>query len=132
MLAAQPPSEILVGIAEDHVVFRNAIKAFLHSTASIKVIIEAGNGQELIDQLATSQPEIILLDIEMPLMNGIQALTLIRQQYPQIKIIMLSMHNDHSVISQVMSLGASTYLTKTSELNIISETIHSLYGDLIS
>lgn len=127
-MSAPLPSQIRIAIAEDHAVFRNAIKTFLLSLPDINLVIEATNGQELVDRLADSKPEIILLDIEMPVMNGIQALSLIRLKYPEIKVIMLSMHNDHSLISNVMNLGAYAYLPKTTELNVIGETIMGLRG----
>jgi DNA-binding NarL/FixJ family response regulator len=83
------------------------------------MIAEADNGMQLLTVLKHVQPHVILLDIQMPIMDGINTLPEIKKLYPEIKVIMLTMHNDHSMISKLMELGANSNLTKNSDSEII-------------
>ncbi|MBI1779809.1 MAG: response regulator transcription factor, partial [Sphingobacteriales bacterium] len=85
---------INIAIADDHVLYRAGVKTALSQKKDIKVIAEADNGMQLLNMLKHIQPDVILLDIEMPIMNGIATLPEIKQLYPQIKVIMLTMHDD--------------------------------------
>jgi DNA-binding NarL/FixJ family response regulator len=112
---------IRVIIADDHALFRAGVKTALSIKKDIELIAEADNGMQLLNLLKHIEPDVILLDIHMPIMDGIATLPEIRKLYPQVKVIILSMHNDHSMISKLMEIGANSYLTKNSD----SETIYS-------
>src|SRR5205809_8095089 len=99
-------SPITVIIADDHVLYRAGVKTALSSKKDIKVIAEADNGSHLLTLLKAIQPDVILLDIQMPMMDGITTLPEIKKLYPHIKIIMLTMMDDHSMITKLMELGA--------------------------
>lgn len=114
-------------IADDHVLYRAGVKTALSSKKDIKVIAEADNGQHLLNLLKAIQPDVILLDIQMPIMDGIATLPELKRLYPQIKIIMLTMVDDQSMITKLMELGANSYLTKTSDSEIIYEAIVTCY-----
>ena len=118
---------IKVIIADDHVLFRAGVKTALGTKKDIRLIGEADNGQQLIHLLKHMQPDVILLDIQMPLMDGITTLPEIKKLYPHIRVIMLTMHNDHSMISKLMELGANAYLTKNSDSEVIYEAVKSCY-----
>lgn len=118
---------IKIIIADDHVLFRAGVKTALSSKKDVRLIGEADNGQQLIHLLKHLQPDIILLDIQMPIMDGITTLPEIKKLYPYIRIIMLTMHNDHSMISKLMELGANAYLTKNSDSEVIYEAIKTCY-----
>lgn len=118
---------IKVIIADDHVLFRAGVKTALSSKKDIRLIGEADNGQQLIHLLKHLQPDVILLDIQMPIMDGITSLPEIKKLYPHIRIIMLTMHNDHSMISKLMELGANAYLTKNSDSEVIYDAIKTCY-----
>lgn len=118
---------INVIIADDHVLYRAGVKASLASKKDIKVIAEADNGQQLILLLKTLKPDVILLDIQMPMMDGIASLPEIKKLYPDIRVIMLTMMDDHSMISKLMELGANSYLSKTSDSEIIYEAIRTCF-----
>ena len=120
-------SPINVIIADDHVLYRAGVKTALSSKKDIKVIAEADNGSHLLMLLKAVQPDVILLDIQMPIMDGITALPEIKKLYPHIKIIMLTMMDDHSMITKLMELGANSYLTKTSDSEIIYEAIKTCH-----
>lgn len=116
-------------IADDHVLFRAGVKTALSLKKDIRIIGEADNGQQLLHLLKHLEPDVILLDIQMPVMDGITTLPEIRKLYPGIKIIMLTMHNDHSMISRLMELGANAYLTKNSDSEVIYEAIKTCYSN---
>src|SRR5947208_16097991 len=106
---------IKVAIADDHALFRTGVKTSLNGRKDIQMVAEAENGMQLLNLLKHIKPDIILLDIQMPIMDGLTTLPEIKKLYPEIKVIMLSMHNDHSVISRMMEIGANSYLTKESD-----------------
>ena len=118
---------IQVAIADDHTLFRAGVKTALSVKKDIELIAEADNGMQLLNLLKHIEPDVILLDIQMPIMDGINTLPEIRRLYPHIKVIMLSMHNDHSMISKLMEIGANSYLTKNSDSETIYEAIKTCY-----
>lgn len=126
-MAPKTDGPITVIIADDHVLYRAGVKIALSSKKDIKIIAEADNGQQLMILLKAIQPDVILLDIQMPMMDGISSLPEIKALYPHIKVIMLTMMDDHSMISKLMELGANSYLSKTSDSEIIYEAIRTCY-----
>ena len=118
---------IKVIIADDHVLYRAGVKAALSTKKDIKIIAEADNGTHLLNVLKMLQADVILLDIQMPLMDGITVLPEIKKQYSNIKVIMLTMVDDHSMITKLMELGANSYLTKTSDSEVIYDAIKTCY-----
>ena len=120
-------SPIKVAIADDHALFRAGVKTALSSKKDIELIAEADNGMQLLHLLRHIEPDVILLDIQMPIMDGIQTLPEIRKLRPEAKVIILSMHNDHSMISKLMEIGANSYLTKNSDSETIYQAIRTCY-----
>lgn len=118
---------IKVAITDDHALFRAGVKTALSAHKDIKMVAEAENGMQLLTILKHIQPDVILLDIQMPIMDGISTLPEIKKLYPNIKVIMLTMHNDHSMISKLMELGANSYLTKNSDSDVIHEAIKTVH-----
>ena len=118
---------IKVIIADDHVLFRAGVKTALSVKKDVELIAEADNGMQLLNLLRHFEPDVILLDIQMPIMDGIQTLPEIRKLYPHVKVIILSMHNDHSMISKLMEIGANSYLTKNSDSETIYQAIKTCY-----
>ncbi len=114
---------INVMIVDDHVLYRAGVKTALSSKKDIKVIAEADNGQHMLHMLKAIQPDVILLDIQMPIMDGITALPEVKKLYPNIKIIMLTLLDDQSVVTKLMELGANSYLVKVSDAEVIYEAI---------
>ncbi len=119
---------INVMIVDDHVLYRAGVKTALSSKKDIKIIAEADNGAHLLTMLKGGvQPDVILLDIQMPIMDGITALPEIKKLYPGIKVIMLTLLDDQSVITKLMELGANSYLVKTSDAEVIYEAIKTCH-----
>src|SRR6476660_8241846 len=123
-----PESKIIrVAIADDHTLFRTGVKTSLNSRSDIQLVAEAENGMQLMNLLRHIKPDVILLDIQMPIMDGLTALPEIKKMYPDVKVIMLSFLNDHSVISKMMEIGANSYITKESGAEMIYEAIRGVY-----
>ena len=101
---------IKVIIADDHVLYRAGVKSALSQKTDIKIIAEADNGMHLVNMLKSIPVDVILLDIQMPVMDGIQALPEIRKVAPNAKVIMLTMMEEHSMITKLMEIGANSYL----------------------
>lgn len=118
---------IKVLITDDHVLYRAGVKTALSAKKDVKVIAEADNGMHLLNMLRMIQPDVILLDIQMPVMDGIGALPEIKKNWPHIKVIMLTMMDDHSMITKLMELGANSYLSKTSDSEVIYEAIKTCF-----
>ena len=118
---------IRVIIADDHVLYRAGVKTALSTKSDIKVIAEADNGMHLLNLIKNIEVDVILLDIQMPIMDGIATLPEIKKIAPRTKVIMLTMVDDNSMITKLMELGANSYLTKTSDSEIIYEAIKTCY-----
>ena len=118
---------IKVAIADDHTLFRSGVKASLTAHKDIHMVAEAENGMQMLNLLKHIQPDVVLLDISMPIMDGLATLPEIKKLYPGVKVIMLSMHNDHSMISRMMEIGANSYLTKDSDSETIYQAIRTCY-----
>jgi len=119
--------KIKVLITDDHAVFRTGVKTSLSYYPDIEVIGEAENGIQLLKYLRVLQPDIILLDIQMPLMDGITTLPEVKKISPNAKVIMLTMNDDISMISKLMEIGANSYLIKNSDSETIYEAIKTVY-----
>ena len=118
---------IRVIIADDHVLYRAGVKTSLSVRNDIKVIAEADNGMHLLNLIKNIDADVVLLDIQMPIMDGIATLPELKKIAPHTKVIMLTMVDDNSMITKLMELGANSYLTKTSDSEIIYEAIKTCH-----
>ncbi len=119
---------IKVVICEDHELFMKGVKHSLSHKKDIDFIGEAENGWKLMQLLKHVTPDVILLDINMPIMDGKATLSQIRKYYPDVKVIMLTMHDEPSTIVEMMRLGANAYLVKNCGEDKIYEAIISCYN----
>ncbi|MDR1860157.1 MAG: response regulator transcription factor [Bacteroidales bacterium] len=103
-------------LVDDHTLFRNGLKILLNSLESCMVVGEAANGQEFLDLLCTTVPDIVLLDIDMPVMDGIQAAKLALQTHPDLKIITLSMFGEEDYYYKMVDAGVKGFLLKNSDM----------------
>ena len=120
-MSAPPP--IKFAIADDHKIFRDGIKMALSARPHLKLLWEAQDGKDMMHKLALKKPDLLLLDIRMPELDGINALPMIRTENPDIKIVVLSMYDDQEMVSKMMEMGANAYLTKTTDPNEIYEAM---------
>jgi len=105
-------SGIRVLLADDHALVRAGLRALLHSLGGIQVVAEAGSGDEAVEVTQRHQPDVILMDIAMPGLNGLDAAVRIRKQSPSVRLIILSMYTNEDYVRQALSVGASGYLQK--------------------
>jgi DNA-binding NarL/FixJ family response regulator len=120
------PSQISILFAEDHKLFRELLISDLE-LSNIITIGEAEDGIQLLDLLKTKTPDLILLDIEMPNMDGSATFNIIRKLYPELKIIFLTTHKDAFLIDYFYAKGASAYLTKNTDTEIVKQTIRQVH-----
>jgi DNA-binding NarL/FixJ family response regulator len=124
--------KVTVACVDDHQLFIKAVSTALNPIDGIKILFTASNGKELLRFLDDSIfPDIILLDIQMPVLNGLEALSILNKKYSDIKVIMLTMYSDLSIIQRCKELGAAGYLTKnTNASGIISAIEDVMDGNL--
>lgn len=113
-------------LVEDHVVIRQGLKALLTAESNIEVVGEADNGREALNQIPKLRPDIVLMDVSMPGLNGIETSRQIQQHYPEIKVVILSMHASPEYIFQVLKNGASGYVLKQSDTSEVLTAIHTV------
>lgn len=104
--------KIRVLLVDDHAILREGIKALLEKQDNIEVVAEAANGREAIVKATQVQPDVVVLDISMPLMDGLDATRRMKKESPEIKILILTMHDDEEYFFQLLRAGASGYITK--------------------
>lgn len=118
---------IKVLIADDHQLFREGLVNLINGAEDIEVIAEAENGRQAIDMTKNLNPDVIIMDIGMPELNGIEATRILKKKYPDIKIIALSMHSDKHYIKGMLEVGASGYLLKNSTYNQVVEAVKTVF-----
>lgn len=115
-----------IAIVDDHTLFRNGMVAQFKEFEEIDVLFQAGDGKELMNQLKFKQPQVILLDIKMPVMDGLEVMPIIREKYPDIKIIMLTQYFDDSTIYHSMEKGAHGFLPKEIDIEKVVDSIYTV------
>lgn len=114
---------IKVAIADDHKIFRKGVILSLRPFTNIKFVLEAENGDELLNGIAAAEPDVVLMDLRMPMKDGIETTKVLSKQFPHIHIIVLSMYEDEKFVSHLMENGAHGYLLKNAEPQEIRRAI---------
>lgn len=119
------PDEIIIrlALADDHKIFRDGIRMALKNREFIKILWEADDGKDMMHKMKMKIPDVLLMDIHMPEINGINAIQIIRREYEEVKIIVLSMYDDKEIITKMMEFGANAYLAKTTDADEIYRAI---------
>ncbi len=120
------PSSIRILLADDHLVMRQGLSLLLGRQAELTIVAEANNGQEAVELFRKYRPDVLLTDIEMPLMDGITALAAIRSEYPDARGILLTMHAREGDILRGMRAGAMGYVLKDAPLDTLLDAIHAV------
>jgi DNA-binding NarL/FixJ family response regulator len=120
---------IHIGIADDHRLFREGVSNIIRSFDRIEVVAEAANGKVLLDILAQHDREIdiVLLDLNMPEMDGVETMTRLKQQYPKIKVIVVSLHEEPPLLFKLFEMGINAYLHKDCEIDELKKAIYTVY-----
>ncbi len=124
-----PDRKIRIVIAEDHRLVRKGLKNLLEQHPRLCVVGEAADGKELMALLKDSGTDVVLLDIEMPNMNGRQALEIITKRFPDIKVVMLSVHSELMYMIEFVTMGARAYITKGASEETLWKTILAVHKD---
>lgn len=124
----EPKDKITIVIADDHTIFRLGISSLLRASNQVEIVGEASDGRMAIKQALEKQPDIILMDLNMPVIGGLEALRQIRKRAPQIKVIVLSAYDDEEYVAQVVQNGANGFLFKGMSMDELLDAIKSVYG----
>ena len=119
--------KIQVLLAEDHTIVRQGLRSILDGREGIQVVGEAKDGREAVEKAQQLQPDIVLMDLSMPLLSGLEATRQIKSQCPQIKVLVLTMHADEEYVFQILQAGASGYLLKQSAVGELVTAIQVVY-----
>lgn len=116
-----------MAIADDHKIFRKGVILSLRPYTNIKFVLEAENGEELLAGIAEAAPDVVLMDLRMPQKDGIETTKILSKQYPNIYVLVLSMHEDERFVSHLMENGANGYLLKNAEPQEIKKAIMDVF-----
>ncbi|WP_180126722.1 response regulator transcription factor [Rhodoferax sp. BLA1] len=117
---------IRILITDDHAIVRSGLKQIFQQVPDFEVVGEASNGSELVERLSRSVPDVLLMDLDMPGISGSELITRIRASWPGLPLLVLSMHNEPSVAVRALKAGASGYITKDCDLNILLPAIRTV------
>jgi DNA-binding NarL/FixJ family response regulator len=115
-------------LADDHEIVRKGIKSLLDGQFPWEVCGEAENGREAVEKVDELHPDLVILDLSMPLLNGIEAAREIRRRAPNVKIVIFSMHDSARIAEEAKNAGADAYLAKTAHFSDLQKTIANLLG----
>lgn len=122
-------SPIRIALVDDQKLFRKGLKLILSKQPSFEVVFEASSGQQFFERQAFETIDVVVLDVEMPGMDGMETLTKIRKQDSEIKVLMLTMHNSERLISHLMKEGANGFLLKDEEPEIVCKAVETVYHE---
>ena len=116
-------------LADDHEIMRNGLRSLLEKNPEIEVIAEASNGRETIELTKKLNPDIVILDISMPELNGVEAARQIKKIDPTIKIVILSVHSDKRYVKEMLKIGVDGYLLKDNAFQDLIDAIRTISVD---
>jgi len=119
-------NKINVYIADDHPIVRQGMVRLLSTFHRVNRVKEAANGKELIDMLAAEPVHAVIMDVEMPIMGGIEAAKVIAQRYPQVKILMLTLHTEEVFVNRLLNLGVNGFLSKSTEPAELEKALYAI------
>jgi DNA-binding NarL/FixJ family response regulator len=121
--------QIRVVIVDDHPGVRAGIRYLLVNAKDIDVVGEGANGVEAVQLASTHKPDVMLLDVELPLLRGDEAVRLIRGKHPEVKVLAVSSYSDRQYIQEMMANGAAGYITKDEVPELLLEAVRSIYNE---
>ncbi|HQW42802.1 MAG: response regulator transcription factor [Chitinophagaceae bacterium] len=120
-------SKIKIAIADDYKIYREGLKVGLSADENFDVLFESDNGEELLKALESATPDVIIMDLKMPIMDGMEATKAVRKKYPSIKVLVVTMYDDDKFIIHLMENGANGYLLKNTEPDEIRKSIYAVH-----
>jgi DNA-binding NarL/FixJ family response regulator len=119
--------KIKIAIADDYKIFREGLKVSLAQDNKMDVVFEVDNGEDLLKDMETNIPDVVIMDLKMPIMDGMEATQLIRKKYNNVKILVVSMYDNDKFIIHLMEIGANGYLLKNAEPDEIRKAIYAVH-----
>jgi DNA-binding NarL/FixJ family response regulator len=119
--------KIRIALVEDHLVVRKGVARMLEELPELELVFDAANGQEFLNQLAEKEIDVVLLDLEMPVMNGYQTLKELKKRGSAVKIVMLTMHDDFEIAHEMLQEGVDAYLLKECSIEEMLEAIQQVH-----
>jgi two-component system response regulator NreC len=128
MNAGRSREQIKVLLVDDHAILREGVHALLAREPDIEVVGEAADGLEALEKVPELKPDVVIMDIVMPRMNGLEATRLIRERHPESRVLILSMYDDHEYVVQIIQAGASGYVLKRVVTEDLVRAIHEVHA----
>ena len=125
-LSYMKQNKVTVYLADDHNIVRKAMQRLLSTFSNISVVKEAGNGKELLALMEEETPDAVILDVEMPVMGGVEAAKQIADRFPSVKMLVLTMHNEEVFINKLMDIGVHGFLNKSSQPEEVETALHAI------
>ena len=122
-------AKIKLALVDDHNLFRRGIASILGQVSDFELVLEASNGQEFIDKIPRRVPDVVLLDLQMPVLDGTATADYLREHYPLIKIIVLTMHDEDRMVLHLLEKGVSGYLLKDSDPDEVEKAIRKVMDE---
>lgn len=119
-------TSIRVVLADDHVVVRRGLAVLLDTLAGITVVGEAGNGREVLDRVAAEQPDVVVMDLRMPEVDGVEATRAVVERFPSTAVLVLTMFSEDALVAEAIRAGARGYLLKTADQYEIERALHAV------
>jgi DNA-binding NarL/FixJ family response regulator len=119
--------KIKIAIADDYKIYRDGLKVGLAADDNMEVVLEADNGEDLLNGLEKSQPDVIIMDLKMPIMDGMEATKEVRKKFSGIKVLVVTMYEDDKFIIHLMENGANGYLLKNADSDEIRKSIYAVH-----
>jgi DNA-binding NarL/FixJ family response regulator len=119
--------KVRILLADDHTIFRAGIRALLENEPDMVVVGEAEDGRTAVKLVCQEKPDVVLMDIAMPLLNGLEATRQVKNDYPQTKVLILTMHDNEEYIRQALVNGAMGYILKDASAHELLDAIHAVH-----
>jgi two-component system, NarL family, response regulator DegU len=120
-------AKIQIAVVDDHSLFRKGMISILQQVPDFEVVVEAVNGQEFLDKLPAQQVDVVLMDLQMPVLDGIKTTEIVRAKHPDTKVLILSMHDEDQFVLHLMEIGANGYLLKDTDPEEVEKAIRKVY-----
>ncbi len=119
--------KIKIAIADDYKIFRDGLKVGLLSDDNLEVVLEADNGEDLLEGFEKNLPDVVIMDLKMPIMDGMEATKIIKKKYATVKVLVVTMYEDDKFIIHLMENGANGYLLKNADADEIKKSIYAVH-----
>lgn len=120
-------SKIKIAIADDYKIYRDGLKVGLSADDNLEIIAEADNGEDLLKEIELTPPHVIIMDLKMPILDGMETTKIVRKKFPEIKVLVVTMYDDDKFIIHLMENGANGYLLKNAEPEEIRKSIYAVH-----